>query len=78
MDGGTDPERVFDGKDAVLGYLQMILDNFTQAVLVFWWIGRHLSPKMAPHRVCGGSGRLNLEADRATLSQCLRFSLPHI
>lgn len=34
MDGGTDPERVFEGKDAVLGYLQIILDNFEQAVLV--------------------------------------------
>jgi ketosteroid isomerase-like protein len=34
MAGGTDPERVFDGKDAVLGYLQSILDNFKQAVLV--------------------------------------------
>jgi ketosteroid isomerase-like protein len=32
--GGTDPERVFDGKDAVLGYLQLILDNFKHAVLV--------------------------------------------
>lgn len=34
MAGGTDPERVFDGKDAVLDYLQSILDNFKQAVLV--------------------------------------------
>jgi ketosteroid isomerase-like protein len=34
MAGGTDPERVFDGKDAVLGYLQSILDNFKQAVMV--------------------------------------------
>ena len=34
MAGGTDPERVFDGKDAVLGYLQTILDNFKQAVMV--------------------------------------------
>jgi hypothetical protein len=32
MAGGTDPERIFDGKDAVLGYLQPILDNFKQAV----------------------------------------------
>ena len=34
MAGGTDPERVFDGKDEVLGYLQLILDNFKQAVVV--------------------------------------------
>src|ERR1700733_14444284 len=34
MAGGTDPERVFDGKDAVLGYLQLLLDNFNKAVLV--------------------------------------------
>jgi ketosteroid isomerase-like protein len=34
MAGGTDPERVFDGKDAVLGYLQLILGNFKQAVRV--------------------------------------------
>ena len=34
MAGGTDPERIFDGKDAVLGYLQSILDNFEPAVLV--------------------------------------------
>ncbi len=34
MAGGTDPVRVFDGKDAVLGYLQLILDNFKQVVLV--------------------------------------------
>ena len=34
MGGGTEPERVFDGKDAVLGYLQTILDNFEQAVMV--------------------------------------------
>jgi ketosteroid isomerase-like protein len=34
MAGGTDPERVFDGKDAVFGYLQLILDNFDQVVLV--------------------------------------------
>jgi len=34
MAGGTDPERVFGGKDAVLGYLQSILDNFKQAVIV--------------------------------------------
>jgi ketosteroid isomerase-like protein len=34
MAGGTEPERVFDGKDAVLGYLQTILDNFKQAVMV--------------------------------------------
>jgi ketosteroid isomerase-like protein len=34
MAGGTDPERVFDGKDAVLGYLQSILDNFKRAVMV--------------------------------------------
>ena len=27
MAGGTDPERVFDGKDAVLGHLQLIIDN---------------------------------------------------
>jgi ketosteroid isomerase-like protein len=32
--GGTDPERVFNGKDEVLGYLQLILDNFKQAVVV--------------------------------------------
>jgi ketosteroid isomerase-like protein len=34
MNGGTDPERVFEGKDAVLGYLRLILDNFEQAVVV--------------------------------------------
>jgi ketosteroid isomerase-like protein len=34
MAGGTEPEQVFDGKDAVLGYLQTILDNFKQAVMV--------------------------------------------
>lgn len=34
MAGGADPERVFDGKDAVLGYLQTILDNFKQAVML--------------------------------------------
>jgi ketosteroid isomerase-like protein len=34
MAGGTEPERVFDGKDAVLGYLQTILDNFKQAFMV--------------------------------------------
>ncbi len=34
MAGGIEPERVFDGKDAVLGYLQTILDNFKQAVMV--------------------------------------------
>ena len=34
MAGGTEPEHVFDGKDAVLGYLQTILDNFKQAVMV--------------------------------------------
>jgi ketosteroid isomerase-like protein len=34
MAGGTHPERVFDGRDAVLGYLQLILDNFKQAVMV--------------------------------------------
>ena len=33
MDGEADPERVFEGKDAVLGYLQLILDNFEQTVL---------------------------------------------
>ena len=33
MAGGTEPEHVFDGKDAVLGYLQTILDNFKQAVM---------------------------------------------
>jgi ketosteroid isomerase-like protein len=34
MAGGTEPESVFDGKDAVLGYLQTILDNFEQAAIV--------------------------------------------
>ncbi len=34
MGGGTEPEHVFDGKNAVLGYLQTILDNFKQAVMV--------------------------------------------
>ena len=34
MAGGTAPERVFEGKDAVLGYLQTILDNFKQAAMV--------------------------------------------
>ena len=34
MAGTIKPERVFDGKDAVLGYLQTILDNFKQAVMV--------------------------------------------
>ena len=34
MAGGTDPERVFEGKNAVIGYLQTILDNFKQAVMV--------------------------------------------
>ena len=34
MAGGTEPEHLFDGKDAVLGYLQTILDNFKQAVMV--------------------------------------------
>ena len=34
MAGGIAPEQVFDGKDAVLGYLQTILDNFKQAVMV--------------------------------------------
>jgi ketosteroid isomerase-like protein len=34
MAGGTEPERVFNGKDAVLGYLQTILDNFKQADMV--------------------------------------------
>ena len=34
MAGGTDPERVFQGKDAVIGYLQTILDNLMQAVMV--------------------------------------------
>ena len=32
--GGSDPERVFDGKDAVLGYLKLVLDNFKQAAVV--------------------------------------------
>lgn len=34
MSGGINPERVFNGKDAVLGYLQTILDKFSQAVMV--------------------------------------------
>lgn len=34
--GGTNPERVFDGNDAVFGYLQIIFDNFKQAFLVDW------------------------------------------
>ena len=32
--GGTDPERVFDGKNGVLGYLQAVLENFKQALVV--------------------------------------------
>ena len=32
--GGTDPERVFIGRDAVLGYLKMVLENFTQAAVI--------------------------------------------
>ncbi|SNT11510.1 Ketosteroid isomerase-related protein [Granulicella rosea] len=31
--GGTDPERVFKRKDAVLGYLGMVLENFTRSVI---------------------------------------------
>ena len=34
MNGETDPERVFEGKGAVLGYLQLILENFEHAVVV--------------------------------------------
>ncbi len=34
MGGGTDPERIFEGRSAVIGYLQTILDNFKQAVMV--------------------------------------------
>jgi ketosteroid isomerase-like protein len=32
--GGLDPERVFNGKDAVLGYLKMVLEHFTQAAVI--------------------------------------------
>jgi ketosteroid isomerase-like protein len=32
--GGTDPERVFNGKDAVMGYLKMVLENFTRAAVI--------------------------------------------
>lgn len=32
--GGTDPERVFIGRDAILGYLKMVLENFTQAAVI--------------------------------------------
>lgn len=32
--GGADPERVVEGKDAVLGYLTLVLDNFKQAAVV--------------------------------------------
>jgi len=32
--GGTDPERVFNGKDAVMGYLKMVLEKFTRAAVI--------------------------------------------
>ncbi len=58
MGGGTEPEHVFDGKNAVLGYLQTILDNFKQAVMV---IERRLSLTMGATVFVEGRGDLVLK-----------------